>query len=617
MSTALLLELHQEVKRLYIAGSDLAAEDYRLKRLLPQFQQLGERASIFKRLGEGIAAVIEPNPTEALSTVQQLQDLNMLLSSVLHTQGVTKPEGELREVCSRPLSLSTNLSYRKLNAVQEALTTSGSGRYEIVKEAFEAGMFQDLRLVQLAIEALNDPYSEIADMVMRDILPSYGPQILPLITKDLDPSGGRKEARKLNVIAAVGGSEVLELIYQAAESGSDEVRVTAIQQLAGHEQYEAELLRWSKDKRKSIREAAYQALAESGWTNAVLRLYEAFSSKDKELVVPALRKCQSGELTKQLVEALAAELKSAEDMQDNKAKLDEIWDQVRLCLQTLYDKTTPELKKLFISVLQQYSFYMNKLGWSHLIDKAMNYLVNEGSEEARELVRSTVERNIIYYRNSNQYLHDVFKDAYAHLSPARVFEQYGEILQGQAHAVNRKSTKESERLLSTILDIVSFRRYKQFPKPWGSSADQSIYTYVVEMIPPHIIEMQWDPRWLDLFIQHDQYELVSVFARPGHQEAERYLLRKIQNNPEFRNRFFNVLLMGLERAGVSTNDRQELLMNALEDERNSKCTLIEPYTMQELCGLSASYADRIRAVLPKFSDEAEDQLHYVIRMMQK
>lgn len=41
MSTALLQELHQEIRRLYIAGSGLAAGDFRLKRLLPQFQQLG------------------------------------------------------------------------------------------------------------------------------------------------------------------------------------------------------------------------------------------------------------------------------------------------------------------------------------------------------------------------------------------------------------------------------------------------------------------------------------------------------------------------------------------------------------------------------------------------
>lgn len=137
MSTALLQELHQEVKRLYIAGSELAAEDFRLKRLLPQFQQLGERAPIFKRLGEGIALVIASDPSEGSSSAQQLQDLSVLLSSVLHTQGVTSPDGELLEVQVHPLSLPTQFSYRKLSAVQLALSTRGGGRYEIIKEAYE------------------------------------------------------------------------------------------------------------------------------------------------------------------------------------------------------------------------------------------------------------------------------------------------------------------------------------------------------------------------------------------------------------------------------------------------------------------------------------------------
>lgn len=134
MSTALLQELHQEVKRLYIAGSELAAEDFRLKRLLPQFQQLGERAPIFKRLGEGIVAVIEPDPSEGSSSAQSLQELNVLLSSVLFTQGATSPDGDLLEVQVHPLKLPTQFSYRKLSAVQMALKTRGEGVTRLSKK---------------------------------------------------------------------------------------------------------------------------------------------------------------------------------------------------------------------------------------------------------------------------------------------------------------------------------------------------------------------------------------------------------------------------------------------------------------------------------------------------
>jgi hypothetical protein len=156
---------------LYIAGSELAAGDFRLKRLLPQLQELGERSPVFKRLGEGVAALLEPGSTEEASPGVQLQELTLLLESVLYTQGVTTADGTPGPLPVRTFVLQTNQPYRKLAAVQQALSTTGSGRYEIVVDAYEEGVFQDLRLLPLAITALNDPYSEIAELAMTEILP--------------------------------------------------------------------------------------------------------------------------------------------------------------------------------------------------------------------------------------------------------------------------------------------------------------------------------------------------------------------------------------------------------------------------------------------------------------
>ena len=62
----------------------------------------------------------------------------------------------------------------------------------------------------------------------------------------------------------------------------------AIKLLARYDEYEADLMEWSKSKKKVIREAAYDALAENGSEQAVERLYEAAQGKDQELVNPAL-----------------------------------------------------------------------------------------------------------------------------------------------------------------------------------------------------------------------------------------------------------------------------------------------------------------------------------------
>jgi hypothetical protein len=616
MSTALLQELHQEVKRLYIAGSELAAEDFRLKRLLPQFQQLGERAPIFKRLGEGIVDVIEPDHSDGSSSAQHLQDLSLLLSSVLYTQGTTSPDGELQEVQVHPVKLSTQFSYRKLSAVQTALTTRGGGRYEIIKEAFEAGLFQDLRMFHPAIAALQDPYVEIAELVMKQILPAYGPQIIPILIDQFDPAGGMVETRKLHVIATLGGDNVQDLIYQAADSGSEDVRVMAISLLADKERYLEELLAWSKDKKKKIREASFYALAKRDSASALNRLHEAFTGKDSELVIPALRQCQAQDLTKRLVEELSDMLHSVPEIKGDTKKLDGLWIRIIQYLSVLSHKLSPELEKLYLNVLEQYPLYMNQLSWNPLIEEATSYFRQLDSMEAKRVLQHTLEQDLVYYKNNRRYVNEVFKDAYLYLSPERVYEQYIDVLKNRTPSSTSRASSSTQRLLHTISDIVVQRYHGTYDAIWNSPGDQIQYMYKVEMQPPEVLAIQWDARWVDVFIELDQYELVSAFARPGHVNAMQYLLRKLTDNPEFRHRFANILLMGLERTGISKQHLQEALLTALVDERNTECRLIEPYTFEQICLLPANSVSRITSVLSRFSETAEEQLAYVIRHLQ-
>ncbi|MBS5912018.1 MAG: HEAT repeat domain-containing protein, partial [Paenibacillus macerans] len=125
MSQAILFELNDEIRRLYIAGSDLASGDYRLKRLVPALQQLGERAPVFKKLAEGTASLIAED--SGADSARRLQDVNLLLQSVLRTQGKGSAAGETVMLHNKPVSLKTFASFRKLSAVRHALTTRGGG----------------------------------------------------------------------------------------------------------------------------------------------------------------------------------------------------------------------------------------------------------------------------------------------------------------------------------------------------------------------------------------------------------------------------------------------------------------------------------------------------------
>ncbi len=156
MSIPVLSQVFTEARRLAIAGSVVARGDFRLKKLLPPLEQAGQQAPVFAKIAEAANAVIE-SPEE--SSAGALLELTSLVNAVLYTQGETGLAGTLEPIETTDLGgVATQTSARVLKPLLEALSSTGSGRLELVKDAFERGLFRDLRLVKPALTALDDPY---------------------------------------------------------------------------------------------------------------------------------------------------------------------------------------------------------------------------------------------------------------------------------------------------------------------------------------------------------------------------------------------------------------------------------------------------------------------------
>lgn len=609
MSKVLLQELHQEVRRLYIAGSDLAPGDFRLKRILPQFEQLGERAAVFKKLGEGIAELVEDSEGQGQETAIKLQSLASLLGSVLRTQGITTPDGESVELNSQPINLSTGIPYRKLVEVQRALSTTGSGRYEIVTEAFAQGMFQDLRLFPLAIKALDDPYVEIAEFAKNKILPAYGQFIVPHLIKGFNPLGSKSEARKLQVISKVGGTEVLGEIFKAAENGTDDIRVEAIKCLAGREEYVTELLLWTKDKKKVIREAAYEALAAGGSLRGSERLYEAFSGKDRDLVAEALMKWPSTRLTEQLSPLFMAELKQAPIETEDKKKNEAVFNNtIRPFLTALEEQRNQHLDEIYSYVVKEYKQFI-ALGWIVLIDQAAVYLEKTGSTEALALLHELEKQNPRYFPH-------YFRAARQLMSPKEIYNHFvGTVFDKLKSIVSKTVVKRVQQLLECISSEVMYSRYQVYELPLDLGNGKINHEY--EMMSEEEILEQWDPRWLDWLIDKDSLYLVCAFAQQGHKAAETYILKKLQIDPVGRNYntqdIVKYSFIGLERTGMEESERLELLMTVLEKRKQYQPYMFDYYLLNMMLHFPVSYIDRIEAVVPKYKYEASRQLEVVLR----
>ena len=312
MSLALIQESAKEVRRLAIAGSPLAVGDFRLKKLAAPLEQAGAKVPVFARVAKAIGDLVDGD--EARSA-ERLLTLSTLLNAILYTQGQTGNEGAVEEIATTPVTGSvTRTPARVLRPLQEALTRTGGGRFEVVKSAVDAGAFHDLRLVDPAIQALGDAYPELADLVAEKVLPGFGPGIASRLTDGLDLKGKKQDARRLEVLHRVAPATALPLCKAALDEGSPEVKAAAIACLGEHEDCLPLVLEQAKAKNKQVKAAALEALAKHDRPEATAILVGQIQGKDLAEMANVLRSNPSQALVDAvLAEALKAMTKALKD----------------------------------------------------------------------------------------------------------------------------------------------------------------------------------------------------------------------------------------------------------------------------------------------------------------
>src|SRR5262245_22307993 len=135
MSIAVLTQVYDEVRRLSIAGSVVAPGDFRLKKFVPPLEQAGAKAPVFAKVKEAVTKLVESTDK---TSAEALLDLSTLVNAILYTQGETGRAGQLAAIETTDLGQqATQASARVLKPLLEALSTTGSGRLEIIRDAHE------------------------------------------------------------------------------------------------------------------------------------------------------------------------------------------------------------------------------------------------------------------------------------------------------------------------------------------------------------------------------------------------------------------------------------------------------------------------------------------------
>ncbi len=279
-----LYDLQQELNRLFIAGSKFAKNDPRLQKYIPILKKLGEKAPVFNKLAQEVEALLQ---AESQQSAEKLLNVSTLLYSVLYTQGVTI-QAEATKALQEPnvsiADVNTTYSYLQLKPVLQALTQSNSGRLEVLKDAFERGIFKDSRTFGYLSYALADKYTELADYVLQTIIPTCGQAMLPFLLSDFRLEDKTENVRRLRLLYQLKYAEMDSLMDKIFGESLPNLQAEAVSIIAEKKDTQTEdfIMSLTSDKNKLVREASYKALAILGTQRSIdklLALYETNKAK--------------------------------------------------------------------------------------------------------------------------------------------------------------------------------------------------------------------------------------------------------------------------------------------------------------------------------------------------
>lgn len=254
-----LYEVQERLKHAAVAGTGILNEDFRLKRAREGLAPLAAASPVFAKISAGLEALLAASPEKRGGA---LLDVLALVDAVVYTQASAGMAGELEPL---PPGVGTcqEVSYGQLRPLLEALTGTGGGRYNLIKETFanHPEYFADYRVIPALVAGLGDSYGELADL-NADILGRQGPGILPLLEAGFDPAGGRGMARRVEVMSRAAGAQANDFFLAQLPQAKKEIRLAIIDALGCQEANAPLLLELCRTERKgAARDLAHRALA--------------------------------------------------------------------------------------------------------------------------------------------------------------------------------------------------------------------------------------------------------------------------------------------------------------------------------------------------------------------
>jgi hypothetical protein len=590
MSIALLGQVYDETRRLAIAGSVAAGGDFRLKKLTAPLEQAGAKAPVFAKVAEAVKNVVDgPEKNSAVA----LLELTTLVSAILYTQGETGMPGTLGAIETTDLGAPTSqASARVIKPLLEALTTTGAGRLELIKDACERGAFRDLRLVKPALDAIDDVYGEIGDLIAEKVLPLYGKAILPELRAKLDLKGRAGHPRRLHLMHKLDPAGTRDLVKQALDAGSKEVKVVAIECLGAEPEDLSYLIEQAAAKAQDVRQAAYQALSALDHDEAVAVLRKAMTGKDLSLAATSLLRSRSPKVLKLLLSEAKKEADSLPATKEKKEASQKI-GRLQMLLGCLSGREDADTEAFIMSLFGRRAELAvlkgDTLDGADLNSSIVN-LMQEGTKATQVALAEA------HAQLSGDDLVQAFYAARHALPPGQVFEMFSPYLAAKGDKKkSRDGSAEKREAMLKALDAHESRY-------WGYSQLEGLSTF--------------DPRWLDLAVGMEHLALVRQLVRPGHAGANAFLQKSfdaaLKKSKSLDECFEAVSAMvNSEHPGAV-----EAFIAAFE-KHSKKGTYYTWWFMRLITELPQSAVPRLEALLPNLDEKTADNLIIYIQQLRE
>ena len=591
MSIPVLNQVYDEVRRLAIAGSVVAGGDFRLKKLVPPLEQAGQKAPVFAKVAQSVTALVESNEKTSAAA---LLDLSTLINAILYTQGETGTSGELVPIETTDLGQQqTQASARILKPLLEALSKTGSGRLEIIKDSFERGAFRDLRLVKPALAALDDSYGEIGDFIADKVLPLYGKAILPELRAKFDVKGRGGHLRRLGLMHRLDPDGTRPVVKKALDGGSKEMKVVAIECLGASPEDLPYLLEQTKAKAREVRQAALKALGRVDSGQAVGAIEESIREGDIDLAIQPVRETTSPRLVKFVLdeaEAQAAALlaKKEKDKKVLGKQVDRLLSLLE-CLRERDDEPTSSFLQKLFARRDELSAIKSDPGGTDIQQRLVQIMSvgPKGAQSALVDAHASLAPDDLSYS---------FEAARRSRNAASVFEMFSPYLTAKVDEKKKGRDGASARRQAIVSSLT-----------FGS---QSWY-YDRDPESEHALAIRsLDPRWLDLAVKQQNLEVVMALARPGHAGANDLLAKAFDEKSRSSKTKDSIECSQLLRTMVRVEhpSAAKVVIDTIGGLAKMSSDSIGYWIPQLIPDLPKNAIPELEALLPKLPNKAADQL---------